>query len=298
MLYTNTDKGCIAKDPAVVELNGKFYLYHSMRFDGMWRIGIAVSDDGDEFRRIGILPITQDCEKNGICAPGAIVLGGMVHMFYQTYGNGREDAICHAFSDDGEHFIKDETNPVFAPRPPFAGMPKWSCGRAIDADVCVFKGRLYLYFATRDKDYQQQLCGAAYAQLDSDFSRGSFTLSGDVVLRPTLPWEQQCIEAPAALAENGRMYLFYGGAYNCSPQRIGCAVSDDGLHFQRIFIQDAFMKEGEPGTWNASESGHPFVYRTNEGKIMLYFQGSPDDGKTWYLSRREICFENGVPSGC
>ena len=295
MLYTNTDKDCIAKDPAVIELGGKYFLYHSMRFDGKWRIGIAESDDGDNFTRTAILPITQECEINGECAPGAIVIDGVVHMFYQTYGNGANDAICHAVSCDGINFVKDETNPVFAPREPFANMPEWSCGRAIDADVCISGDRLYLYFATRDKEFRRQICGAAYADIDSGFSRGSFTLSGDIVLEPILDWEQECIEAPASIVENGRIYLFYGGAYNCAPQRIGCAVSDDGLHFERIFVEEAFMKEGRPGEWNASESGHPYVYRANDGRILLYYQGSPDSGKSWYLSRAEIGFENGIP---
>jgi hypothetical protein len=36
--------------------------------------------------------------------PAAIVLENKVHLFYQTYGNGRHDAICHAVSEDGLRF--------------------------------------------------------------------------------------------------------------------------------------------------------------------------------------------------
>ena len=48
-----------------------------------------------------------DYEKKGLCAPGALVKDGKVHLFYQTYGNGKKDAICHAISDDGIHFRRN-----------------------------------------------------------------------------------------------------------------------------------------------------------------------------------------------
>ena len=295
MLYTSPDERKFAKDPAVIELGGKYYLYYSI-FDGpVLGIDIAVSDDGDSFTRIGSVPLTQECETNGIGAPAAIVIDGVVHLFYQTYGNRELDAICHATSTDAVNFTKDASNPIVAPREPWGSMPAWSCGRAIDADVVLFGTKLFLYFATRDKEFKRQIIGVAYADKHSDFSRGSFTLSPEIVLEPTLPWEQLCIEAPAAMVHVGRLYMFYAGAYNCAPQQIGCAVSDDGIHFERLFIDAPLLANGEPGAWNASESGHPYIYPAEDGRIWLYYQGSPDNGKTWYLSRREIGFDGGRP---
>lgn len=101
--------------------------------------------------------------QQGIGASGCIRIGGLIHLFYQTYGNGKPDAICRAVSSDGRSFVKDETNPVFAPR-----------------------------------------------------------------------------------------------------------------------------------EWNASESGHPYIYTSDEGRLRLYYQGPPDTGKRWYLSRRELLFGRGI----
>mgnify|MGYP002518633653 CR=1 FL=1 len=36
-------------------------------------------------------------------------------------------------------------------------------------------------------------------------------------------------------------------------------------------------------------------FRDDDGKIYLFYQGSADNGKTWYLSKAEIGFENGKP---
>lgn len=294
MLYTNNDYNNFAKDPAVVEYGGYWWLYHSIVKDHKLAIGISRSADGESFERIGFVETTLDCEKNGIGAPGAIIYNGKVHLFYQTYGNNELDSICHAVSEDGIHFENVSTEPIFAPREPYANMPEWSCGRAIDADVVIHDDKLILYFATRDKAYKRQIVGAACAELTPELD-GKLELSPDIVLEPILDWERDCIEAPAALEHDGRVYLFYGGSYNCEPQQIGCAVSDDGLHFERLFIEAPLLECGKVGEWNQSESGHPYIYRSDDGKIWLYYQGSPDNGKSWYISRVEIIFENGLP---
>lgn len=290
MLFTNKELGCFAKNPAVVRFNGHGYLYYSLRYkDGRFGIGIAVSEDLDHWTPAGEVEITQLCEQNGIAAPGAIVLDGKVHRFYQTYGNGKNDAICHAFSTDGIHFEKNPENPVFAPE------ASWCVGRAIDADVCVFHHRLHMYFATRDHDMRVQKLGGAWAELDSGFGRSAWhMLAQQSLLTPELQWEGECIEAPATLVHQDQIYLFYGGSYNCTPQQIGCAVSRDGVFFERLSTQP-FLPCGKPEAWNSSESGHPYVFQDEDGSIHLFYQGSSDMGKTWYLSKTKLRFEQGVP---
>lgn len=300
MLFTDVPHKCFAKDPAVVKLGDHYFLYYSMAAvriaDGQvntgmsnaqakFGIGIATSCDMEHWEIIGELPATQPCEDKGVAAPGAIVLDGRVHLFYQTYGNGARDAICHAVSDDGIHFEKDPGNPVFSPT------PDWCNGRAIDADVCVFQGKLFLYFATRDHKGEVQKIGGAWAALDSGFSRGSWhQIALGTLVAPEMQWEGLCTEAPAAIENGGQLFLFYGGSYNCTPQQIGVAVSDDGCFFRKL-SPEPFLPCGAPGSWNSSESGHPFAFRDSDGKAYLFHQGSSDNGKTWYLSRRELKFD-------
>jgi beta-1,2-mannobiose phosphorylase / 1,2-beta-oligomannan phosphorylase len=94
-----------------------------------WNIGVAESNDLYQWRKIAEINPQADYERRGLCAPGAIVREGKIHLFYQTYGNGPKDAICHAWSSDGVNFERDETNPLFSPR------GNWTNGRAIDAEV-------------------------------------------------------------------------------------------------------------------------------------------------------------------
>ncbi len=301
MRYADTSRlgRPFAKDPAVVRHEGRYLLYYSLppyadhlRPAGAppgWAIGIAESSDLEHWTRLGELLPEQDCEQNGLCAPGAIVLAGRVHLFYQTYGNGRRDAICHAVSSDGLRFARHPANPIFAPT------GDWNCGRAIDADVIAHGGRLLLCAATRDPEFRQQMLVTATAPLDSDFGAATWRQLGDgPALRPELPWEQDCIEAPALFVHDGRLFMCYAGAYNNQPQQIGVAASTDGEHWTRLSDQP-FLPCGAPGEWNASESGHPFAFTAEDGRLHLFYQGNCDGGRTWYLARREVTWRDGQP---
>ncbi|WP_243767410.1 family 43 glycosylhydrolase [Paenibacillus agricola] len=227
MHYADTSRGRhYSKDPAVVKYAGRYWMYYSIpsHLDGRepdgWAIGIAVSDDLTKWERVGEMAAEQPYEANGFCAPGAIVLDGAIHLYYQTYGNGPKDAICHAVSHDGIRFERNRTNPIFSPT------GNWNNGRAIDADVIVHQGKLFLYFATRDPLGEIQMQGVATAPLDSGFGAGAWTQRcEESILKPELPWEGQCIEAAAMCKREGKLLMFYAGAYNNCPQQIGCAIS-------------------------------------------------------------------------
>lgn len=295
-----------SKDPAVVRFGQHALLYYSLPpfgsgqthnggnspgwpEHGGWAIGIARSYDLETWDKVGEIPTDAYYEANGFCAPGALVLHDRVHLFYQTYGNGPRDAICHAVSEDGITFVRNPTNPIFSPT------GDWTCGRAIDADVVIDGDRVLLYFATRDPTMTIQMLGVAAAPLNSDFGRDTWTqLYDGPILRPELPWEQECIEAPAVCKRNNKFFMWYGGAYNNMPQQIGCAISDDSIHWQRLFTRP-FLPNGGPGCWNACESGHPYVFIDDDGETYLFFQGNNDLGQTWYLSMRKIIWREERP---
>lgn len=296
-----------SKDPAVVRFKGRYRLYYSVppykgKTNRGWTIGVAVSDNLVDWDKRGELSNTGEAEAKGFTAPGAIVLNGRIHLFYQTYGNRENDAICHAWSTDGLNFTRNPSNPIFRP----AG--DWNCGRAIDADVIPHGDKLLLYWATRDPDMKVQMQGVAAAPLDSDFSRRQWTqLNPDgPILAPGIPtaldeagldlaWEKNCVEAAAMAGQNGRLYMFYAGGYNNDPQQIGVAVSDDGVRFKRL-SDKPFLPNGPPGSWNSSESGHPFLFQDDDGQDYLFFQGNDSHGRTWHLSVVPVDWVDGVPA--
>jgi predicted GH43/DUF377 family glycosyl hydrolase len=158
-----------SKDPHVVKFENRYIMYYSVPpfadttnpIKG-WNIGIAQSNDLIQWEKIGEITPEGEVESKGLCAPCALVIDGKIHLFYQTYGNGRNDAICHAISEDGVGFYRDPSNPVFKPK------GDWNCGRAIDAEVVMFNGQYLLYFATRDPEYKIQMQGVAVANAETD----------------------------------------------------------------------------------------------------------------------------------
>lgn len=283
-----------AKDPSVIRFGNRYLMYYSIPpaqdnrtgtdgFPTGWAIGIAASTDLKDWKKVGeVLPV-QEVERNGIAAPGAIVLRGRVHLFYQTYGNGRRDAINHAVSTDGISFDRDAGNPVFRPSD-----AAWSAGRAIDAEAFVHGNKLLLYYATRDPEMKVQKIGVAQAPLSSNFTTGDWTNLSKTgpALEPTLAWERDCVEAPSIVRRGEKLFMFYAGGYNNAPQQIGVATSTDGVTWTRVSDRP-LLANGPPGSWNDSESGHPGVFQDGK-RTLLFFQGNPDKGKTWTLAATEI----------
>ena len=289
-----------SKDPSVIRFRGEYLLYYSIAaYDKKiappgaakgWAIGIARSQDLVHWRKAGEILPEQECEKNGIVNGRIILLDGKLHLFYNTYGNGPHDALCHATSDDGLHFTRNPTNPVWHPT------GSWNNGRAIDVDVVEWGDKLIQYYATRDPSGKIQMLHAIAADRKSDFGRGAWkSLIDGPILKPELPWETRCIEAPSVLRRGDTLYLFYGGGYNNDPQQIGCATSKDGIHFQRLFTDRPLLANGQPGAWNSSESGHPGIFVDDDGQTYLFFQGNNDRGRTWYISWVKLGWKDGRP---
>ncbi|TDE99159.1 glycoside hydrolase [Occultella glacieicola] len=284
-----------SKDPSVIRLGDRYLMYFTLPPEEPsaqrgWHVGIAESHDLRTWTLAGRLRPSGDAEARGLAAPGAVVLDGVVHLFYQSYGNGPLDAICHAWSQDGVTFIRDATNPVFRPT------GSWNCGRAIDADVVVDGDRLLLAYATRDPQMRVQMLGVAAAPLDSDFGAAAWRdLSLDApALAPELPWELECIEAPAFVRRGEQLVMFYAGGYNNEPQQIGYAVSEDGVRWTRG-TTEPFLPNGEPGSWNSSESGHPGAFTDDDGRTYLFFQGNDTRGRTNFLAATEIHWDGDRP---
>ena len=99
MLYGDTSRVGVpySKDPHVVNFKGRYLMYHSIppmkgEPDSGWNIGIAESKDLMNWTKVGeITPAPEaDYEKKGLCAPGALVKDGKVHLFIRHTGMGRK----------------------------------------------------------------------------------------------------------------------------------------------------------------------------------------------------------------
>lgn len=284
-----------SKDPHVVAFQGKYLMYYSIppkdNSSDMtgWGIGVAESKNLTKWKRIGEIAPEASYEAKGLCAPCALVRNDTVHLFYQTYGNGKKDAICHAWSVDGIKFIRNATNPIYAP------VGDWNCGRAIDAEVVFCNDQYFLYYATRTPDYSTQIIGVATAGKGTSFNREAWTNAADeAILVPQYPWEGKCVEGASVVRMGEYMFMFYAGGYNNNPQQVGVARSKDGIHWEKLGNKP-FLDNGDPGSWNYCESGHPHIFKSPKGKTYLFYQGNDDFGKTWLISNVPVYWKDNRP---
>lgn len=304
---TNSALNMRVKDPYVVRFGDHYWMYYSTWINSSnITVGVATSDNLLDWKHCAFLPLVGQSEATGIAAPGAIVSGGKIHLFYQSYGGTNVSAILHAWSSDGTNFIRDPSNPIFHP------VGAWNNSRAIDAEVKVIGTNLFLYSATRDSLGLTQEITLATAPLEGDWSRSNWTqvsVSGPVIA-PKIPtardaavglssadlkWEGECIEAPTIATHGGYYYLFYAGGYNNYPQQIGVAVSQDGINFARMFGGKPILARGALGTWNHSESGHPGIFQAEDGRDYLFFQGdNAKIGLDWHISMIPLKWQSGA----
>jgi beta-xylosidase len=81
--------------------------------------------------------------------------------------------------------------------------------------------------------------------------------------------------------------MFYAGAYNHEGQQIGLAISQDAVNWTRV-SDSPVLPKGDTMDWNSTESGHPGVFIDQDGTKWLFYQGNPDRGYTYYISKRRF----------
>jgi predicted GH43/DUF377 family glycosyl hydrolase len=138
-------------DPSAIEFHGRVMVYYSGVGTGPNSVGLAVSDDGEHFTKIGKVMEGR--------APGAMVRDDKVYLLFQRDSGKGYQAFYLAASDDGIHFKDVQEGPVFKGQD---GM--W--------DKYVSTGRLYreggeyllLYGGSPDLNDQPDYFGVARSQ--------------------------------------------------------------------------------------------------------------------------------------
>ena len=290
-----------SKDPTVIRKGDGYLMYYSLKTPEIptasetayrgWDTGIARSTDLIHWTRVCDVDL-RDTGGNriyGAVAPCVKVIDGQIHMFYQRRWEeaGGNSNIWHALSEDGITFTNTCDRPVLVPE------TSWSLNRSIDAEVYRVRDKMILLFATRDKTGTYQMLGMAEAPYGSDYGPDKWTLlsTEGPFMKPELPWEMSCIEAPTVIRQKGVWYLFYAGAYNHEQQQVGLATSTDGRTFSRIPPDGLLFPHGAEGTWNHGESGHPGVFRDDDGQVYLFFQGKDSPDGNYLLSVCKVRFE-------
>ncbi len=123
----------------VLYRNGLYYMYYTGQQDGMSRIGIATSCNGEHFERLSdecILAPEFPWEGQSVMNPFVIYdeEENIYKMWYAAGETYEPDVICYATSSDGIHFTKHEKNPIFTHGEAYYDSAKVSIGHIEKTD--------------------------------------------------------------------------------------------------------------------------------------------------------------------
>ena len=183
-------------------------------------IGHAVSNDLLNWRHVGNAlesDGTLPHEERGIYAPYVIQYQGLWHLFYASHNMDGAQYLCHAVSNDLEHWTRDR-EPLFYPT------FDWSYWKADVPCSCrdphvilnPADGLFYLYWVADLSTSKDASCIA----LSTSENLKDWTHLGPVLSRKYSFYEGLVMktESPCLIEKNGLFYLFYrhgDGTYYC-----------------------------------------------------------------------------------
>ncbi len=106
-------------------------------------------------------------------------------------------------------------------------------------------------------------------------ARSKDGLSFTKLPQPVLPvgprgsWDERGAADPYVITLNGKLYLYYLGQDRARRQRLGVAVSDDGISWKKL-RSNPLLELGEAGSFDEKGLGEPAVWVSGGNYFMLY----------------------------
>jgi len=212
-------------NPSVVRHDGRYWNLYS-GFDGhTWHTGLAISGDGLDWVKQGrvLSPDPASWERGYIAANGSVLEHNGEFLYW--YGAGDPLRIGLARSADGRGWVKN-AGPVLGTGP----RGSWDERGIADPYVIAVDGSFYLYYLGVDRARRQRL-GVARS---TDGVRWEKLRSNPILeLGEAGSFDEVGLGEPAVWGAAGRYWMLYTGRDSHEYRRIGLAVSDDGVRWQR-----------------------------------------------------------------
>ena len=255
---------------SVIERNGKIYCYYGAHDGGNARVALAVSEDGMNFIKKGVvIPIGGAGEIDDVYTAvygiGVIERNGKIYCYYGAHDGGNA-RVALAVSEDGMNFIKKGVV-----------IPIGGAGEIDDAhtarhgiSVIERNGKIYCYYGAHDG-------GNARVALAVSEDGMNFIKKGVVIPiggAGEIDDAHTAVYGIGVIERNGKIYCYYGACDGGTP-RVALAVSEDGMNFIKKGVVIPVGGAGEIDEVHTAECGIGVIERN--GKIYCYY-GAYDGG--------------------
>ena len=218
-----------------------------------------------------------DWDAVDVLNPSVIRQGEAYYNFYSGF-DGKTWHTGLAVSADGIAWHKEGR--ILSPEPGASSKTNWE-GGAIAANgsaIADESGILYYYQAGVGNHVQ---IGLARSRNGHQWVR-----SGAPVLPvgPWGSWDERGVGDPYVIRVRGNYYMFYLGQDRARRQRIGVAVSRDGVSWQKL-RSNPILELGEYGAFDANGLGEPAVWSARGYYWMLYTGRDRDEVRRMGMAR-------------
>ena len=248
-----------ALNPSVIRFHGQYLNLYS-GYDGhTWHTGLAISDDGIQWRKQGRILSPSGWEGSYWAANGSAVVHGAEILYW--YQAGDPVRIGLARSRDGIAWTKH-------PEPVLGICPRGSFDERGVADPYAIRvgGRFYLFYLGTDRARRQRL-GVARS---SDGVRWEKLRSNPLLeLGGPGAFDENGLGEPAVWSSGGSYWMLYTGRDRGERRRTGLAKSPDGVHWEREL---AFPPMAGAESWDSQVLCDPAIEIT-AGGIRVWFGG-------------------------
>ncbi|MBI3600074.1 MAG: hypothetical protein HY097_05470 [Nitrospinae bacterium] len=247
----------------VIKDGGVYKLWYSGHDKYKYRIGYAVSEDGIDWKRSSENPVMDtgtagSWDSDCAAYPFIIKDGDIYKMWYNGFGRDMPPSIGYATSKDGVHW---ERYPEPALTPGSAGI--WD-SYFVGYPTVIKEGDKYLmWYAAIDNPYRPWRIG--YAESKDGIS---WVRHDEPVLNTGQygEWDESGISYPRVI-KNGSKYILWYSGINRGALRIGIALSEDGIHWEKS-AENPVIDIGEEGAWDEVCVFSPMVlFENNRYKV-------------------------------
>lgn len=187
--------------------------------------------------------------------PSIVRKDGLYYNFYSGY-DGRAWHTGLAVSRDGR--VWERQGKVLSPGPAV-----WEGDYiAANGSALLVDGEFYYWYqAGREPriGLARSTDGRTWNKLASPVLEGG----------PRGSWDERNVADPYVIRAGGRLYLFYLGTDRARRQRLGVAVSRDGMRWHKL-RSNPILEPGAPGTFDENGLGEPAVWTSHGAYWMLY----------------------------
>lgn len=203
---------------------------------------------------------TGEWDSVDVLNPSVILFNDKYYNYYSGY-DGSEWHTGVAVSEDGVTWDKYEGNPVLS-----TSEAGWD-SNYIAANGCaiVVDETVYYYYQGSDENGTSRI-GLAISE-----DGYNFTKKGEVVvdIGRDGTWDCSAVADPYVIEHKGKYYMYYLGTNEVDVQRLGVAVSEDGIHWTKN-SRNAILDVGVAGTFDENGLGEPSVIYQAPYFYMLY----------------------------